>query len=135
MSKKSQAAVKHGKMREMVGLLESLEQNYTDMLHMFMNTSRRMVENAALVQGMMDATRGVDNGDLRRIAEVRVRLQRSLTAVRGDFIKQTHEIIDNPVFSKSLKSKVRELRNNTRNLANASGVAFGAGGKPPKAMR
>lgn len=116
MSKKSEAVVKRHNITDMVDLLEDLEKNYTDMLHMFMNSSKRMIENASFVQAMVDSTKHVDNDDLRRISDVRTRLHRSLTAVRNDFVKQTQQILDSPVFSKSLKEKVQELRKNTKQL-------------------
>ena len=128
----TEAVTKHRRVANMVDLLEDLEKNYTDMLHMFMNTSRRLVENASFVQAMVDATKDVDNDDLRRVAAVKGRLQRSLTSVREDFVKQTQQIVDSPVFSPALKKKVKELRENTMRLDDSTKEGLYGGGRGRK---
>ena len=111
---------KQPRLTHMLDLLEELERNYTDMLHMFMNTSRRLLENATFVEKMAEVTKDVEGDDLRRVEAVKARLQRALTSVREDFERQTQQIIDSPLFSSELKNKVQGLRDSTDRLATSA---------------
>jgi hypothetical protein len=105
------------KMREMLVLLEDLEKSYTEMMHMFMNTSRRLLENAAFVKAMAEATKDVDGDDLRRLEAVKGRLRAAAAAVQEDFARQTQQIVESPLFSAGIKDKVREIQESNKRLA------------------
>nr|WRJ69735.1 hypothetical protein TetV2_00286 [Oceanusvirus sp.] len=111
------AVAKYGEVSRMLDVMEELETNYTDMLHMFMNISRRMLENASFVQGMMDVVKDIDSTHINRMTGVRVRLQEALTSVNDDFVKQTETLLSDPTLSDALKKKIREVRGNTERLA------------------
>ena len=107
--------------RDTVDLLEELEGSYGEMMQMFMSTSRRILDNAVLVQAMLDAAGPRREGEIRRVEAVKDRLHRSILAAREDFVRQTQQIIDSPAFSSGLKERVRQLRSSTSSLASRVG--------------
>lgn len=109
---------KYGEVSRMIDVMEELEDNYTDMLHMFMNLSRRMIENASFVQGMMDVVKDVDETHVKRMTLVKQRLQESLASVNDDFVKQTEALLEDPSLSDDLKKKIRKIQENTERLNN-----------------
>jgi hypothetical protein len=96
---------KYGEVSRILDLIEGLETNYMDMLHMFINISRRMIENALFAQGMMNVVKGedIDHTHIDRMTGLIGRIQEALISINNDFVRETGFLLSNPEFPDVLK--------------------------------
>lgn len=86
-----------------------LEKNYVSHLFTFMAVSKKLEETTKTLDAISKSLDNVKESDLKEVQDTKMRIHKSISMVRNDFVNQVSEMLKNPNYGDDLKSKLKKL--------------------------